>query len=105
MLPLLQTYAKEEGPYKAKAKKIYDELRRNVVDNVFNEYQRTGYVWEQYDPSTGEGKRRSVEQYLLHCFCHLIHIVYSHPFTGWTSLVTLSKSIYCFSVPCMDTNY
>lgn len=24
------------------------------------EYERTGYVWEQYDPNTGEGKRRCV---------------------------------------------
>lgn len=24
------------------------------------EYERTGMVWEQYDPNTGEGKRRCV---------------------------------------------
>ncbi|KAJ3808205.1 glycoside hydrolase [Lentinula lateritia] len=61
-------YAVEEGPYKLRAQEIYRELRRNIIDN---EYERTGYVWEQYDPNTGHGQR-------------------SHPFTGWTSLVTLS---------------
>ncbi|CCO28040.1 mannosyl-oligosaccharide glucosidase [Rhizoctonia solani AG-1 IB] len=67
---LHQKYAKESGPHQAKAKLIYDELRENIVSNVFKEYERTGYVWEQYDPLSGEGKR-------------------SHPFTGWTSLVAL----------------
>jgi len=67
---LHKTYAAEPGPYQEQAKKIYDELRKNVIDNVFKEYERTGYVWEQYDALTGEGRR-------------------SHPFTGWTSLVTL----------------
>jgi len=67
---LYKTYAKENGPYQAQARQIYAELRRNIVDNVFKEYERTGYVWEQYDASNGLGKR-------------------SHPFTGWTSLVTL----------------
>ncbi|KAB5596477.1 Mannosyl-oligosaccharide glucosidase [Ceratobasidium theobromae] len=67
---LYQKYAKEPGPFQTKAKQIYDALRHNIVENVFQEYQRTGYVWEQYDPLTGQGKR-------------------SHPFTGWTSLVAL----------------
>lgn len=58
-----------EGPYREEANIIYKELRDNIVKNVFDEYQRTGYVWEQYSPD-GEGKR-------------------SHPFTGWTALVTL----------------
>ena len=61
-----------EGPYQEQAKKIYTELRTNIIDNVFKEYERTGYVWEQYNALTGEGRR-------------------SHPFTGWTSLVALSK--------------
>ncbi|KAF9036697.1 glycoside hydrolase [Panaeolus papilionaceus] len=67
---LHKTYAAQEGPYQEKAKQIYKELRRNVVENVVKEYERTGYVWEQYDPLSGEGKR-------------------SHPFTGWTSLTAL----------------
>ncbi|KAJ7940888.1 glycoside hydrolase [Mycena leptocephala] len=64
---LYKKYAVEEGPYKARAQEIYQQLRKNIIDN---EYERTGYVWEQYDALTGTGMR-------------------SHPFTGWTSLVTL----------------
>jgi len=67
---LYKTYAAEEGPFQEKAKAIYAELRDNVIKNVHKEYERTGYVWEQYDALTGEGRR-------------------SHPFTGWTSMVTL----------------
>ncbi|KAL4067531.1 glycoside hydrolase [Scleroderma citrinum] len=67
---LHNNYASVPGPYQKRAKEIYEGLRRNVIDNVFKEYQRTGYVWEQYDALTGEGRR-------------------SHPFTGWTSLITL----------------
>ncbi|KAH7915973.1 glycoside hydrolase [Hygrophoropsis aurantiaca] len=68
---LYKTYgAEDDGPYQQRAMEIYTELRKNIVDNVFKEYQRTGYVWEQYDAINGEGRR-------------------SHPFTGWTSLVTL----------------
>ncbi|OSD02823.1 glycoside hydrolase family 63 protein [Trametes coccinea BRFM310] len=67
---LHKTYAAQAGPYQQRAQEIYAELRRNVVENVHKEYVRTGYVWEQYDAITGEGRR-------------------SHPFTGWTSLVTL----------------
>ncbi|KAK2460565.1 hypothetical protein APHAL10511_007035 [Amanita phalloides] len=67
---LHKTYAAQPGPYQSKAKAIYTELRKNVVNNVVKEYQRTGYVWEQYDALTGEGRR-------------------SHPFTGWSSLTAM----------------
>lgn len=92
-----QIYAKESGPHQVRAAEIYSELRHNVIENahrvslqsdlvrlllelisllsplaalIYQEYVRTGYVWEQYDPETGEGKR-------------------SHPFNGWTSLAAL----------------
>ncbi|CAB4480583.1 glycoside hydrolase [Rhizophagus irregularis] len=67
---LYKNYAAIEGPYKEKAKTIYKELRINIIENVYKEFERTGYVWEQYSEDTGVGLR-------------------SHPFTGWTSLVTL----------------
>ncbi|GAA6000082.1 hypothetical protein JCM10207_006043 [Rhodosporidiobolus poonsookiae] len=67
---LKNLYAKEPGPQQVRAAEIYAELRDNVINNVYKEYERTGTVWEQYNPTTGEGQR-------------------SDPFTGWTSLVTL----------------
>ncbi|CAG8580665.1 5246_t:CDS:10 [Paraglomus brasilianum] len=67
---LHRKYAADPGPYQEKARIIYKELRDIIINNVYKEYKRTGYVWEQYSSSTGRGKR-------------------SHPFTGWTSLVTL----------------
>lgn len=101
-----QTYAVHDGPYRERAQEIYAELRKNVIDNTFKvglklhvlalsssrhfqEYERTGFVWEQYDATTGEGRRRYVLLLVditavTHCF------MCSHPFTGWTSLVTLS---------------
>ena len=40
------------------------------ADRASQEYERTGYVWEQYNARTGHGQRNK-------------------PFTGWTSLVAL----------------
>ncbi|KAF9423627.1 Processing alpha glucosidase I, partial [Podila epigama] len=57
-----------KGPHQEKAKKVYNELRNNLINNIYKEYERTGYVWEQYNDVTGHGQR-------------------SHPFTGWTSMV------------------
>lgn len=47
----------------------YTKLRDNLIENVFGEYFRTGYLWEQYDGDSGSGIR-------------------GHPFTGWTALIT-----------------
>lgn len=35
LITFMQKYAAEEGPQQKRAKEIYDELRKNVVDNVF----------------------------------------------------------------------
>ncbi|KAI9314210.1 glycoside hydrolase [Dichotomocladium elegans] len=67
---LYNNYMNTPGPYQARAKEIYGELRNNLIRTVYKDYRKTGYVWEQYDDATGQGQR-------------------SHPFTGWTSLVLL----------------
>ncbi|XP_030378998.1 mannosyl-oligosaccharide glucosidase GCS1 [Scaptodrosophila lebanonensis] len=66
----LRHYGKIEGPNAAQARELYGELRENLVRNIFKQYQRTGYIWEQYDDTTGEGKG-------------------CNPFTGWSALVVL----------------
>lgn len=58
------------GPHAGQARALYARLRENLVRNTFGEYQRTGYLWEQYNPADGRGQK-------------------SHPFTGWTALVVL----------------
>ncbi|KYN05737.1 PREDICTED: mannosyl-oligosaccharide glucosidase GCS1 [Cyphomyrmex costatus] len=63
-------YSNVKGPYQESAKKIYQELRKNLIQNIIIQYKKTGYLWEQYDDTEGKGKG-------------------SHPFTGWTSLVVL----------------
>ena len=66
----LNHYANVPGPSQDKAREIYTELRNNLITNMFNQYQASGFIWEQYGDSRGEGKG-------------------THPFTGWSSLVVL----------------
>jgi mannosyl-oligosaccharide glucosidase len=47
---------------------MYTALRQNLVENVFRQWEETGFAWEQYNPDTGAGQRTA-------------------HFTGWTSLV------------------
>ncbi|KAJ9056576.1 Processing alpha glucosidase I [Entomophthora muscae] len=67
---LHRNYMDPSSPHSEKATKVYTELRQNIIDNLFKEYQRTGYLWEQYSGIDGTGQR-------------------SKPFTGWTSLVVM----------------
>ncbi|EPY52170.1 glucosidase I Gls1 [Schizosaccharomyces cryophilus OY26] len=65
---LYQNYIHVPGPNQGLAKSIYEELRINVVNTVFNNWKRTGIFWEQYDSVTGVGQR-------------------TKDFTGWTTLI------------------
>ena len=55
---------------KVLATEIYDSLRYNVVTNVFSQFNKTGFFWEQYSDEDGHGQR-------------------AKPFTGWSALVSL----------------
>ncbi|WCJ38747.1 Mannosyl-oligosaccharide glucosidase GCS1 [Euphorbia peplus] len=70
ILSSLHHYSKEDGPYRDRAKIIYDDLRNNLIRNVVENYRQTGFLWEQYDQKKGKGKGARL-------------------FTGWTSLVLL----------------
>ncbi|KAL8848245.1 MAG: hypothetical protein Q9221_006718 [Calogaya cf. arnoldii] len=60
--------SQSSGSHQKRASKLYTSLRTNLVENVFKEWERTKFAWEQYNPETGEGQR-------------------TQHFTGWTSLV------------------
>ncbi|KAG5520217.1 hypothetical protein PMAC_001295 [Pneumocystis sp. 'macacae'] len=65
---LYKNYINIPGLYQKKAKKIYSELRVNLINTVFREWERTNFVWEQYNQASGIGQR-------------------TKGFTGWTSLI------------------
>lgn len=69
-LKALHHYASQPGQYSEEAKRIYVELRHNIVNNIIQNYKRTGYIWEQYNDETGHGSG-------------------CKPFTGWSALVVL----------------
>ena len=69
-LRALHHYSHVKGPYQARAKKIYGDLRENLIKNMIAQYKKTGYVWENYGDVLGEGKG-------------------SHPFSGWSSLIVM----------------
>ncbi|CAN8304148.1 unnamed protein product [Cochlearia groenlandica] len=73
ILSSLHHYSIVDGPYSSKARKIYEELRSNLIRNVARNYDQTGYIWEHYDQTngTGEGARA---------------------FTGWSALILLIMS-------------
>jgi hypothetical protein len=53
---------------KKRALDIYHKLRKNIQNTVLNSYHDTGFFWEHYTDTEGQGTR-------------------GHPFTGWTALI------------------
>ena len=50
--------------------------RSNLIRNMYEQYTRTGYIWEQYDDELGSGKVRD-KGHTLMCSrtnVHLFHV-------------------------------
>ena len=45
-----------------------------LVENVFKQFVKTGYIWEQYNDKNGQGQG-------------------CRPFTGWSALVVLMMGV------------
>lgn len=69
----LHHYSRVDGPYQNQSSQIYQELRKNLINNIYKQYKTTGYIWEQYNDRTGDGQG-------------------CRPFTGWSALVVLLMS-------------
>ncbi|KAG1697940.1 hypothetical protein DVH05_015424 [Phytophthora capsici] len=75
-LDALHHYAQPStgSPFRKEFADAYTALRANVIANIYREYERTGYLWEQY---SGD----------IHAGQHYGHGQRCHPFSGWTALV------------------
>lgn len=70
---------------KQRCTRLYDKIRNDVIQCVYREWKRTGYVWEQYD-----------DEPVLDNIFGLIHKGKgTRPFTGWSAnVVLLMAEIY-----------
>ncbi|KAI9981778.1 hypothetical protein PInf_009548 [Phytophthora infestans] len=75
-LDALHYYAQPStgSPFQEEFAAAYTALRANVIANIYKEYERTGYLWEQYSGDIHAGQHHGQGQ---RC----------HPFSGWTALV------------------
>ncbi|XP_076116788.1 uncharacterized protein LOC143084264 [Mytilus galloprovincialis] len=64
----LYYYRTTPGKNQKLATDVYNELRRNIISNVYKEYSKRGFLFEQYDDKTGAGKG-------------------AHPFSGCSALI------------------
>jgi mannosyl-oligosaccharide glucosidase len=67
---LKKFYIERGGPYQHRAQELYEQLRKNLITNVFKAYQKQRSIFEHYNDKTGKGEGQ-------------------HPFAGWTSLIVL----------------
>jgi mannosyl-oligosaccharide glucosidase len=46
---LYKTYGAQEGPYQVRAKEVYAELRRNIIDNAFKVFLTYHFIRQYHD--------------------------------------------------------
>eukprot|EP01006_Ploeotia_vitrea_P040165 TRINITY_DN66407_c2_g1_i1.p1 TRINITY_DN66407_c2_g1~~TRINITY_DN66407_c2_g1_i1.p1 ORF type:complete len:792 (+),score=84.17 TRINITY_DN66407_c2_g1_i1:29-2404(+) len=74
-------YAEIEG-----AQKLYRDLRADLIANIYDNFERTGKLWENYNPDAGnQDTRRGPKE-------PAGRGQGTAPFTGWTTLVLLMMS-------------
>jgi mannosyl-oligosaccharide glucosidase len=74
VLKQLLSLSAKPSPLQRKIRKLYTELRTNIVDTVYTSWAETNTVWEQYNSDTGKGQR-------------------TRSFTGWTALIVKIMSM------------
>lgn len=61
----MKSYSNIDGPFKEKALQVYQELRKNIIDNMVTNYETTGFIWEQYNDKTGKGQGIFIIHFLI----------------------------------------
>jgi mannosyl-oligosaccharide glucosidase len=67
---LVDALQRHYAAHNAAAAALGERLRGALVDNMLANFEKTGYVWEQYNANDGAGQR-------------------SRPFTGWSAAIVL----------------
>jgi len=61
---------KDRPELAAKAKVLYESIRKNILNTVYEQWKIDGQLYEMYDPESGKGLGTA-------------------PFNGWSSLIVL----------------
>lgn len=73
------TAAQGTGEAAATARRLHDDLRDRVLRLTLENYEATGFLWENYDEKRGTGRG-------------------CRPFTGWTALLVLILQAEYFEI-------
>ncbi|ETS83073.1 hypothetical protein PFICI_04949 [Pestalotiopsis fici W106-1] len=79
----LRDIGQDDNAQGVRARRLAADLRTRVIDTVCRSWEKTGFVWEQYNDQTGEGQR-------------------SRAFTGWTASIILLMGLDDIATDSLD---